>query len=95
MKPQSLVKYYKKNGLDLVADQVLQEVVLKHPVRVQQIVTSCLAKGISSQATTHKKLNDLTKVGLLSKQVDLYDNRVHILQVTEKGLLRLKKWGKR
>jgi DNA-binding MarR family transcriptional regulator len=95
MKPQSLIKYYKNNFLDLIADQVLQEVVLKEPTTVQKIVNSCLEKGISSPATTHKKLSELKKADLIQKHLDLKDQRISIVQATEEGRVRLKKWGKR
>lgn len=95
MKPLDLLECYRETILDLNADQILDLLCSrKDPWRVQSVVDECSITGISSPATTYKKIDALLAQGLVDKSVHHEDFRVKMLRPTKQGRERIKNWGK-
>lgn len=94
LSPVALADFYQKSPVDLKADQVLEVVSKLGPcAMVGLIVDTCHATHICSPATTHKKLNELETLGLITSRIP-YDARCRELNITKRGRERLQTWGK-
>lgn len=94
MKPLSLAAFYNKKGLDLTCDQILELINDLGPqALIGPVVSIAHSRGISSQATTFKKMKALEVYGLIKTLVDKKDNRCRRVSITKAGLDRLKGWG--
>lgn len=92
--PVALADYYAKSPVDLKADQVLEVVSKLGPcVTVGIVIDTCHATNICSPATTHKKLNELEVLGLITSRVP-HDARCRELSITKRGRERLQTWGR-
>ena len=93
--PMSLRDFYKQHGHDLTCDQLLEMIKQLGPgITVGKVINIALAEDISSPATTFKKLKELESAELIKSEIPPNDTRCRQLAITEKGLSRLKEWGK-
>jgi DNA-binding MarR family transcriptional regulator len=95
MKPLDLFNHYKKSKNDLIADCILQTLNdFKGPITTCALVIKCLDIRVSSPATTHKKLMQLKKLGLVQKydHPSDSDSRRRYVSVSRKGTEYLSKW---
>ena len=95
MRPLRVLSLQKEHELDFVADCVL-DLLSDYPkaTPTQTIVDECLKDKVSSPATTHKKLNQLKKMGfveVLDHPSDK-DKRKCYVKVSSKGMDYLTKW---
>ena len=95
MRPLKILQLQKEHGLDFVADCVL-DLLSDFPkaTATQTIVDECAKEKVSSPATTHKKLNQLKKMGFV-EAVDHpadKDKRKCYIKVSSKGMEYLTKW---
>jgi DNA-binding MarR family transcriptional regulator len=78
-----------------MSDQVLALIADQGPkVTVGAIVHAAYEKGVSSPATTHKKINQLVEHELIRRAGDSKDHRKRFLTIAAKGSSRLEGWGK-
>lgn len=97
MRPLRVLSLQKDHGLDFVADCVL-DLLSDYPkaTPTQTIVDECAKDKVSSPATTHKKLNQLKKMGFV-EVVDHHadkDKRKCYIRVGSKGMEYLTQWEK-
>jgi Fe2+ or Zn2+ uptake regulation protein len=95
MRPLKVVSLQKAHSMDFVADCVLDLVSdFPKPVPTQTLVDECLKDKVSSPATTHKKLNQLKKLGLVEDFVhpEDKDRRKRFVQISKHGIAYLNKW---
>lgn len=95
MRPLKVVDLQKERHMDFVADCVLDLVSdFPKPTTTQTIVDECLKDGVSSPATTHKKLKQLKKLGLVEEYAHPTDTdtRKRYVKVSPVGLKYLSIW---
>jgi len=95
MRPLRVLSLQREHDLDFVADCVL-DLLSDYPkaTPTQTIVDECNKDKVSSPATTHKKLNQLKKLGLVEvfAHPDDKDGRKCYIKVSGKGMSYLTKW---
>jgi len=95
VRPLKIVSLQKRTGMDFVADCVLDLVSdYPKPVPTQTLVDECLKDKVSSPATTHKKLAQLKKLGLVENYNHPEDNdkRKRYVCISTKGISYLAAW---
>jgi len=93
--PLSVMDFYRAKGLDLTCDQILAMIKELGPgTTVEKVVDVADEEGISSRATTFKKLKALEKAGFISSIIPEDDQRYRLLAVSRKGRDRLQGWGR-
>lgn len=95
MRPLRVLSFQNQFGMDFVADCVL-DLLSDYPkaTPTQTIVDECNKDKVSSQATTHKKLTLLKKLGFVEviTHPDDKDGRKCYIKVSQKGMEYLTKW---
>jgi DNA-binding MarR family transcriptional regulator len=95
MRPLRVLSLHQERGMDFVADCVL-DLLSDYPkaTPTQTIVDECLKDKVSSPATTHKKLNQLKKLGLVEEYAhpDDKDARKRYIKVSAEGMKYLTQW---
>ena len=95
MRPLRVLSLQKEHTLDFVADCVL-DLLSDYPkaTPTQTIIDECLKDGVSSPATTHKKLSHLKKIGFVEVIVPPgdKDKRKCYIKVSGTGIEYLSKW---
>lgn len=95
MRPLRVLGLQREHELDFVADCVL-DLLSDFPkaTPTQVIVDECFKDKVSSQATTHKKLVQLKKLGLVEEYAhpEDKDGRKCYIRVSKKGMEYLNKW---
>lgn len=95
MRPLRVMSLQRDLGLDFNASCVLDLISdYPKPTPTQVIVDECFKDKVSSQATTHKKLVQLKKLGLVEEYVhpEDKDGRKCYIRVSKKGMEYLNKW---
>lgn len=95
MRPLRVLRLQEQRGMDFVADCVLDLVSdFPKPTTTQTLVDECLKDGVSSPATTHKKLQQLKKLGLVEDYAHPQDKdtRKRYVKVSSVGLKYLSMW---
>jgi len=95
MRPLKVLQMQKEKGMDFVADCVL-DLLSDFPkaTATQTIVDECAKDKVSSPATTHKKLGQLKKLGLVEEVDHAHDldKRKTFVRITPKGMEYLSTW---
>jgi DNA-binding MarR family transcriptional regulator len=95
MRPLRVLGLHQAQGMDFVADCVL-DLLSDYPkaTPTQTIVDECLKDKVSSPATTHKKLAQLKKLGLVEEYAhpDDKDARKRYIRVSDRGMIYLTSW---
>lgn len=95
MRPLRILSLQRDLGLDFNASCVLDLVSdYPKPTTTQVIVDECLKDRVSSPATTHKKLLQLKKLGLVEDYAhpEDRDGRKCYIKVSAEGMKYLNKW---
>ena len=95
MRPLRVLSLQREHDLDFVADCVL-DLLSDFPkaTPTQIIIDECAKDKVSSPATTHKKLNQLKKLGLVEvvAHPEDKDGRKCYIKVSKQGMNYLTKW---
>jgi DNA-binding MarR family transcriptional regulator len=95
MRPLRVLRLQQEHELDFVADCVL-DLLSDFPkaTPTQTIVDECNKDKVSSQVTTHKKLRQLKKLGLVEvvAHPEDKDGRKCYIKVSKAGMEYLNKW---
>ena len=87
MKPLTLFQTLKDLRLDLrevLALEIMSEYSEREPT--QTLITACLKRGVSSQASTHKYIARLKRRRYIEDvPVKGADKRIHYIRITDKG----------
>lgn len=97
MTPIDLHRYHQQHSTDLISDCVLDVIAsFKQATTTQKIVDYCSETGLSSPATTHKKIGVLKQLGLIESvnQAQDTDRRKNYLRTTDHGAKYLRGWEK-
>lgn len=96
MRPLDLQNFYIKRDTDFIFDCVLDMLSsYKSSTTVQVLINDCLRFGISSPATTHKRLALGKNLGFIETvdHAEDKDRRKTYIRATTKGLDYLHAWG--
>lgn len=95
MRPLRVMSLQNAHGLEFNTVCVLDMLSdFPTPTRTQLIVDECAKDKVASAATTHKKLGELKKKGLVQEHAhpEDKDGRRCYIQITDAGMTFLKQW---
>lgn len=95
MRPLRVLSLHKAHGVDFAATCVLDLLSdFPKPTPTQTIVDECHKDKVSSPSTTHRKIVQLKKLGLVDEYAhpDDKDGRRCYIQISTKGLQYLLAW---